>query len=162
MRILAVNPGGRYVGLAVFYGSDLRDWRVRSLGRTPRNDREKVLINLVSKTIRIHGANALVIKAFHPARSPQHLRSLVRKVKEIAKAEGLRIRELSINELKAKLGSNGCANKRDLMENVAARYPFLYPELEREKKCKTHYPTRMFEAVALGAAISSDLEQKGR
>lgn len=157
-RILAVNPGGRYVGLAVFCDADLRDWRVRSLGGAVPSERERALGDMVSRIIRTHGTDTLVIKALHPARCSASLRSLARKVKKIAEEKGLRIFELSINELKDKLNPGGKSNKRLLMEEVAAHYPFLYPELEREKKNKNQYLVRMFEAVALGFASLSETD----
>lgn len=149
-RILAVNPGGRYVGLAVFCDADLRDWRVRSLGGASPSERGRSFGDMVSRIIRTHGTDTLAIKALHPARCSASLRYLTRKIKKIAEERGLRICELSINELKEKLNPGGRSNKRLLMEEVAARYPFLYPELEREKKNKNQYLVRMFEAVALG------------
>lgn len=159
-RILAVNPGGRYVGLAVFCDADLRDWRVRSLSGTTPREKERAFSDMISRIIRTHGTDTLVIKSLHPARCSASLRSLARKVKKIAQEKGLRICELSINELKDKMNPGGKSNKRRLMEEVAARFPFLYPELEREKENKNQYLVRMFEAVALGAVALSDLDSQ--
>jgi hypothetical protein len=158
IRILAVNPGGRYVGLAVFCDADLRDWRVSSLSGANPREKERALSEMVSRIIRTHGTDTLAIKALHPARCSPHLISFARKIKKMAEEKGLRIFELSIDELKDNLNPGGKSNKRLLMEEVAARYPFLYPELEREKKNKNQYLVRMFEAVALGAVCLSEMD----
>lgn len=158
MKTIAVSPGGTHAGLAVFHDADLHDWQVRSLGRAAWIDRKKRMIELVTKTASFHGADILVMKSLHPSRSSQQLRFLVEKMKKIAGDGGIQIREYSISQMKAAFGP-GCRNKLDLMESVAARYPFLYRELEREKKTKKNHFTRMFEAVALGVVGLADIEK---
>ena len=45
-RIVCINLGTRYLGLAAFQGGDLRDWRVRSFNGRWSSDKEKKIIAL--------------------------------------------------------------------------------------------------------------------
>jgi Holliday junction resolvasome RuvABC endonuclease subunit len=156
IKILAINPGSRYVGLAVFYGSDLRDWMVRSLAGNSLEEKSVAYVSLLSGLIEKHGISVLVIKALHPARSSKTLRHLVQQAKKMCRAKHLSVSEFSINDLKRAITPNERSNKRRLMEEMATRYPFLYPKLERQSKSRNPYLVRMFEAVALGVAHLND------
>lgn len=156
---LAINPGTRYLGLAVFHGNQLIDWRVKVLkGRWSKLKLEKV-VSIVDAVIDRYRPEALAIKKLHPARSSGNLDTLVGRVEKLALRNGIRLRQYSIEQIEAFLCGNKRRNKRNLAEAVAANYPDLYGELnaeypellDPEKKRKNPYHIRMFEAVALGA-----------
>jgi len=45
-----------------------------------------------------------------------------------------------------------------MTEEVASMYPVVFHEHEREKRNKTKYLTRMFEAIALGIVCFNQLD----
>ncbi len=163
IRTLALNPGSRYVGIAVFHGPELVDWAVRSMrDKSPKAKLEQ-LKSILSELTETHSVNCLAIKSLHPARSSDYLRQLTGSLKEWAKGKHHVVREYAIKDIETFLLPSGRLNKRLLMEGVAAVHPFLFPELEGERQNRNPYLVRMFEAVALGMKCLGDLENpKGR
>jgi hypothetical protein len=163
LRILALNPGSRYAGIAVFHSQELVDWGVRSIREESEKDRSHRLKRFLTEVIERDGINCFTVKGLHPARSSEYLRQLTNELKGWAVKCGLVVREYAIKEIETILPSTSRSNKQLLMEEVAARHPVLYQELEREKKNRNPYLVRMFEAVALGTKCLNDLEEsKGR
>ncbi|HEY3489576.1 MAG TPA: hypothetical protein VGK27_05570 [Candidatus Deferrimicrobiaceae bacterium] len=66
----------------------------------------------------------------------------------------MNVSQYSISELKAFFSSyceDSIQNKQSLSQAIAAQYPILFNELEKEGSHKNRYYTRMFEAVGLAA-----------
>ncbi len=163
IRILAVNPGSIYVGIAVFHGLELVDWGVRSIREKSVQDKAERLKRIMAEMMERDGINCFAIKRIHPARSSENLQAITRSMKEWARKEGMEVHEHSIKEIESSLLSSERRNKQVLMEEGAVRYSFLYPELEKERQNRNPYLVRMFEAVALGMKCLSDMEKaKGR
>ena len=152
LRTLAINPGTRYVGVAVFQDWDLLDWRIKLLdGKWSKEKIDKIL-KMVGEDIELYHINSIAVKKLHPSRSSQNLRLLVSRIKGLAKRKRIKVYEYSIKELEDIFLNDKRHNKKALAEKMVADYPFLIHELERENSHKNPYHLRMFEAVALGAA----------
>lgn len=152
LNVLAVNPGSRYLGIAVFVGDELRDWAIR-LAR-----RENIQA-LMSEYINHYGVHVVALKKFHPSRTSRELRNLISSLQAIAKKAGLALREYSIGEVKDALLTEKRKNKRLLMKEVVERYPFLSNEFQQEEKNKNPYLIRMFETVGIGSVCLSEFER---
>ena len=157
-RILALNPGSRYLGMAVFYGADLREWRLRGLHQGSFEKRLSEAQSLVSEIVTRFAVRVLAIKTIPNSKSSHKLKLLVSHLRKIGELLGLKVFEFSVNEMKRFFFHGAAANKRMLMEEMAAQYPFLFKDLERQRKCKSQYLIRVFEAIALGAVCWSELE----
>ncbi|MHB8579169.1 MAG: crossover junction endodeoxyribonuclease RuvC [Ignavibacteriaceae bacterium] len=149
LNILSIIPGTKYLGVAVFIDTDLRDWFVKSITAASVNEKAEYVRLLMSDFIERFGINVLAIKKLHPARSSKNLSDLASEIKEIGKEMNVKVIELPIQSVEHSL-LNGKPNKKRLTEEVAALYPIVFHEYEREKKNKSRYLTRMFEAIALG------------
>ena len=149
-RILAVNPGSRYIGFAAFRGSDLLDWGVRvNSSKTPRG-RVRVAGQIVKEAIERFQPDTLAIKRLHSTRSSICLDRLTESIRKLSRLRKLKIHSYSITELKYALCSAAKGNKRRLAAEVAATYPILSHDLQKEMANRNPYYLRMFEAVALG------------
>lgn len=148
--ILAINPGTRYVGLAIFEGTDLVYWHTRMLrGRWSKEKMrtvERVLLDLIEH----HGITTLVVKRPHSSRTSRNLNNLVSSVIRLATKQGLTVRLYSLDFLKEHLTPESKPTRVSLARHMAVRYRVLAPVLERELRLKHQYSLRMFEAVALG------------
>ncbi|HUI28931.1 MAG TPA: hypothetical protein VLX91_01850 [Candidatus Acidoferrales bacterium] len=163
MRIISVNPGWRHTGIAVFRGSDLDDWRVKSIRHRTADEIYGIMTATLDDLAETYGVKVLAMKKLHPARSSRNLRELTTEVKRWAAKRGLVVRDFSIKEVESSFLSLGMLNKARLVEEVVARYPVLCSELEIGGRSHSPYSIRMFEAVALGMKCLSDLEkEKGR
>lgn len=154
-RILGINPGTRYLGLAIFDGSNLLDWRIKTfIGKWTRAKAYRIL-DIVREQIELYDISAIAIKKLHPARTSRNLKLLVSKIKVIAKRKKIKVRQYSINELERFYLEGEKHNKRNLAEKIVAEYPMLVYELNKEKSKKHSYYMRVIEGVALGMKIKN-------
>ena len=150
LKILAINPGTRYTGVAVFVGTD-RDWAVKVI-------KGKNITDCVMGDVNQDGINVISIKKLHVSRSSKALKRIADGIERFAASRKIGLREYSIDELKENILSETRGNKRLLMEEVSARYPFQSSDLQKESNHKNAYLVRMFEAVALGTVCFNDID----
>jgi Holliday junction resolvasome RuvABC endonuclease subunit len=157
---LAINPGSKYLGIAVLQGEWLKDWRIKVLkGKWSKGKFDRAE-EIITKLIEHHTPVALAIKKLHPSRSSLDLSYLVECIKDLAHSKGLPVRQYSIQEIKDFFSPEDKINKKGLAGIVAARLPDLYHDLEKEKNSKNPYLLRMFEAVALGVVCFHNLDNQ--
>ncbi len=149
-RVLAINPGSRYMGLAIFYGPELREWCVKTTGTEGGSKRQEMIRTTIENTIERFDIDVVVVKKLHASRSSRFLGDVRKQMHHLGTRKNMPMSEYSIQDLKQFFDPYQTKNKRQLMEEVAIRYPDLFGELECEKKNKNPYRVRMFEAVALG------------
>ena len=159
LKILAINPGTRYLGIAVFEGPELLDWRVKVIkGKWSKDKQQKTLV-IIRTLIERYQPDILAIKKLHRSRSSDNLNQLVSRIKQHSKRKGLKVYQYSIKELEAFFFGEAKANKNKLAEVLASKYSFLVHEFNKEKSNKNSYHIRVFEAVALGAVCSRQLDK---
>ena len=152
LRIIGINPGTRYLGLALFQDWNLIDWRIKNLeGKWSITKIDKV-ISAIKEQIELYDLNAIALKRVHPAVSSKNLRKLIDRIKSLAAQKRIKVYQYSIKEIEGILLAEERHNKKSLAQKMAADYQFLIHELEKEKTNKNPYRMKMFEAVALGAA----------
>lgn len=162
LRIMGINPGTRYMGIAIFQGTELRDWQVKNIAGKWSKEKMGKAKMIVSSLIEQYEPDALAIKKLHPSRSSPNLNRLVEKIKELAKGKSLRICHYSIKDLEGFFSPEERMDKKKLAEIIASKYPFLSHELEKEKSHRNPYHLRMFEAVALGKICFHHLDKPCR
>ena len=159
LKIIGINPGTRYVGIALFQGPELWDWRIKVFeGKWTKAKMEKIR-EAISGFIKRHEPNVIAMKKLHPSRSSPNLKKLVAKVKEISRRKGLKVCQYSIKDLESFFNPEEKINKKGLAEMITSKYPVLSHEFRKEKSNKNAYHIRMFEAVALGAACFHQLDK---
>ena len=158
-RILAINPGSRYIGFAAFRGPDLLDWGVRVItAKTPRG-RVRLATQILKEAIERFQPNTLTLKRLHSSRSSASLDRLIDSITELARRRRLKLHQYSITELKNALCSETKGNKCKLAAAVAAVYPVLSHDLQKEMANRNPYYLRVFEAVALGVVCYRQSEK---
>jgi len=161
INILAVNPGSRYLGFAVFQGTELIDWGIKNI----RGDRLKNKIAMVQKAlsdlIDRYAPDSLMIKKLHSSRTSSGLNKLVDEIKKLGRQKKLKIHQYTIEDIESSFsGDDGKINKTQMAELVVQQYPFLFNELEKETANFNPYHIRMFEAVALGLVCFHRIKNK--
>jgi Holliday junction resolvasome RuvABC endonuclease subunit len=159
LKIIGINPGMRYLGIAIFQDSELLDWRIKTLKGKWSPEKMKKTLSIISEFVERYEPNILAIKKLHSSRRSQYLARLVTKIKEISSRNGLKIYQYSIKNLEEFFVQDEKLNKKNLAEAVISEYPILSHELNREKNHKNVYHIRMFEAVALGAVCFYQLDK---
>jgi hypothetical protein len=150
-NILAINPGTRYLGIAFFNDTELREWGIKVI---KGKKTEGLLLELINR----FSINVVTLKKLHPSRTSPALRTLVSSIGQIAKGHNLPLYDFSIGEIKEELLTPDQKNKTALMQEVALRHPFLFQEMQREEKNRNPYLIRMFEAIALGIVCFNRLD----
>ncbi len=152
LRIIGINPGTRYLGLAIFEDWNLIDWRIKALdGKWSAKKIDKV-IKTIQEYIELYDLNILALKKLHPAKASKNLRKLIDRIKSLAAKKRIKVHQYSIKEIENILLTEDRYNKKSLAQKMAGDYPFLVHELQSEQMHKNPYRMKMFEAVALGAA----------
>lgn len=160
LTILAVNPGTRYLGLAVLVGPELQDWRVKVIPGADEKIKITFARRLTAQWMTQYNPAVLAVKRLHPSRSSPALRRLATMIRVLAQGHRLRLYQYTIHELEAVLMPGAKINKHRLAERLAAIYPALAHELSREQASRNPYHIRMFEAVALAAACYQRLDNQ--
>lgn len=152
-RILALDPGTRYLGYAVLDGDDLLYHGVRVLpkGASPAESigaaRATVLeiINHLQPTV-------IAIETFTGGRKSRinvqaRVVTVIRRLGELRRLQVVGYAPPTIRKF---VCGSGRAGKRDVSLVLVRRYPELRPYLVRECRWKERFHGHMFDAVAVG------------
>ena len=90
-KILAVNPGTRYMGMAVFHGPELMDWRVKVISGKWSKEKPQKILALVRTFMEQYKPDILAMKKLHRSRSSANLNRLARRIKQDCTKNGLRV-----------------------------------------------------------------------
>lgn len=159
-RILAINPGSRYIGLAAFRGPELLDWMVKVVTGKTHRSRIASARTIVLDAVDRFGPEVLAIKRLHRSRSSQQLEDLVAEINALARRRRLKFRQYSIDDVKGALCPEARTNKRKLAEKLCRIHPATAHDFQRETQNRNPYHVRMFEAVALGTVCYQQIEKQ--
>ena len=162
LTILGINPGARYLGLAVFRGSELRDWRIKVTKGRWSNEKYRKIMEILSGFVEQYSPDVFAIKRLNPSRSSVGLDRLVRKIIALSEKKGIRVYQYGIKELETFFDSAGRSNKKKMAEIIVSEYPVLYCELAKERNNRNPYHLRVFEAVALGSFCFHQLDNSNK
>lgn len=159
ITILGINPGARYLGIAVFHGAELRDWRVKVVKGEWSQEKIGKIGSIIADLIERFQPDVLAIKKLHPSRSSKNLDKLVNELKIYAESRKLPVYEFPIKYVEAFLSPAKKINKRKLAALMAEKYSALFSEWEKEKTSKNSYYMRMFEAVLVAYVCFLQLDR---
>jgi Holliday junction resolvasome RuvABC endonuclease subunit len=160
LRIIGINPGTRYLGIAVFQGPELVDWRIKALKGEWSKEKMKRATEIISDFIERYEPGVLAIKKLHPSRRSRNLAQLAARIKEFCKRKGLKLYQYSIKDIEEFFIKEEKLNKKNLAEAIVSENPALLHELQKEKSHKNPYHIRAIEAVALASICHSQLDKR--
>jgi Holliday junction resolvasome RuvABC endonuclease subunit len=153
LKILAIDPGTREMGVAVLEDSNLLDYSVKTF-RHRGNPRlllaqvEKLITRLISESRP--DVLALEKNMFSQIQQNYLLTLAIAKIKAVAKRMKVEVKEYAPNTVRKAVCNNGTAKKRELARAVALRYPELKVYLDSDMKWKQRYWQNLFDAVGVG------------
>jgi Holliday junction resolvasome RuvABC endonuclease subunit len=156
---MGINPGTRYLGIAILQESELLDWRIKVLKGKWSKEKMKRAIEIISEFIDRYEAGVLAIKKLHLSRRSRNLAQLVAKIKECSRRKGLKVFQYSIKDVEQFFIEEDKLNKKNLAEAIVLENPALFHELQKEKSNKNIYYIRVLEAVALASVCFYQLEK---
>jgi RNase H-fold protein (predicted Holliday junction resolvase) len=157
LKIIGINPGTRYLGIAIFQDSELLDWRIKVFKEKWSKEKAKKILEILNEYIDLYALNTIALKKLHPSRRSQNLARLVTRIKEISKRKGIKVYQYSIKDLEEFFIEEDKLNKKNLAEAIVSENPVLFHELLKEKSNKNIYYIRVLEAVALASACAQRL-----
>jgi hypothetical protein len=159
-KIIAINPGWRYLAVAIFDECELSEWRLKCLSGKDAKMKLKKVIDILGGFSARYNPEILVIKTLHPARSSANLKNMAAGIEAYCRKRGMAVISYSIQELESVLLNSSRVHKKELLKIIASEYPELSPELRREARNRNSYFLRLFEAVALGHVCLSAINNK--
>jgi hypothetical protein len=158
--ILSINPGTKYLALAIFRDAELRDWQIKNFKGKWSPEKMNAILTAIANLISRYEVTGLALKRLGPSRSSRALDTLVLSIKKAAIQKNLIIYEYFLKELENSFCPDGKANRKILAERVFLEYPILFKEFEKEQLHKHPYYLRLFEAVALGALCQDRMDRR--
>jgi len=152
--VLAVKPGSREFGYALFQKGKLADYGVKSLRRSPpTQSRVEVLRRALGDLLSDEQPDALVLEqSSSPADAdrypvPAQVPETIKAVSEIHRVP---VHELTSESIRKAVTGDSTATKRMVARAICHRYPSLHAPLGRHKGRQEWYALRMFDAMACG------------
>jgi crossover junction endodeoxyribonuclease RuvC len=155
-RTLAIDPGTREMGVAVFENDRLIYHGVEVFPRllSPQ-DQLKLIRTAVARLIHDFRPDVVVLeKTFMgKSRCAVLLSALGDQIAALGRHRGTTVASLAPNAVKKAVAGYGWATKAEVAKAVAGRYPKLKAYLPPGRKWKLQRHYNMFDAVALGVAF---------
>ena len=150
--ILAIAPGKRELGIAVFVGADLiyasvKTIRQRGAGKFVF----KEITGILQKIFKDFSIRVVVIKAIsqYQKLSP-NIEMIVERIKFESAEKGLQAEEITLEEIKFVLCKNKKGTEKKAFETLLMSYPELRRYWNRPNKWQNDYYAFLFSAVAVG------------
>lgn len=163
--VIAVVPGTRTLGVAVFRGLELVYYGIKEaskhrLKHTPHS-RAREAVRSIEQIIYKYHPEHFVTLSPHPfQRLSDKLSVIIEELRRSAQHLQLRFYEYQRAELRNQL----CPSARATRQAVAAHLSILYPELsryvQRVSLWQRLYYARMFDAIAAGYACALVLQRE--
>jgi len=153
LRILAIDPGTRLMGVALLDNGQLVYHGVKIIkkGKTPHENLKNAR-RIVARLIADLKPNLLVVEKvfFANNRNSSLLKLLAEEIRLLARKRKLKLVGYAPSSVKKFICGNGWADKYQVARVVARRYPELSVYLTQDRAWKERFHQNMFDAVALG------------
>jgi len=155
-KILAIDPGTKYMGVALLDNGALIDCGVKVI-KNRRSPHEILWAcrRIILRIIRDFQPDILVFEKtfFAQNRNTALLNVLGDEIRNIGRRKGLQVLSYAPSTMKKAICGNGRASKEEVARVVASKYPELRVFLTQDRKWKERYHQNMFDAVALGIIV---------
>jgi RNase H-fold protein (predicted Holliday junction resolvase) len=151
--ILAIAPGKRELGIAIFVGADLIYTSVKTIRhRKSRKFLLREVTDILQKLFEGFAIKIVAVKAIsqYQKLSPD-LEKIVERIKFESAEQNLPFIEVTLEEIKSVLCKNEKATEKKAFETLLASYPELVKYWHRPNKWQNDYYAFLFSAVAVGA-----------
>lgn len=153
LRILAIDPGTRIMGIAFLENRKLIYHGVKVIkNRKSPHENLREGRRIILRLIKNFKPQVLVVeKAFFPNnRNASLLNVFVDEIKAIGRRKKLKVISYAPGTVKKHICGNGHAGKKEVAKVVVAKYSELKVYLTQDRAWKEKYHQNRFDAVALG------------
>jgi RNase H-fold protein (predicted Holliday junction resolvase) len=159
--ILAIAPGSREFGVAVFSERELIYFAVRTLprGRSAALQKEEVS-ELLLELFANFKPQLVVLRAVSKYQQTSvALREIVKFVKRQAKAREIPVTEISLEQVKSFFQDAGKDTQKRAFQTLANLYPELRQFSSRPSKWQSDYYHNLLSAVLIGVVCLKSLAE---
>jgi len=152
-RILAIDPGTRYMGIAVLEGSELIYYGVNDFRRKrPSEALLRATRGALCRLIAEYRPNVLAYEQSFYVQSKNSvcLQAQEAEIKRVARMRGLKAVGYTPTTVRQLLCKDRWATKEEVADLLARRYPELLRYRNRGDWVSEKYWLHMFDAVAVG------------
>ena len=164
-KLLAIDPGTKYMGIAFFEGEKLIHHGVKVIkkGKSP-HETLKTARGIVLRLISDFKPQVLVVEKtfFANNRNSSLLNVFVDEIKAIGRRKKLKVESYAPNTVKKIICGNGRAGKDEVCRAVVSKFPELYVYFNQDRRWKEKYHQNMSDAVALGLTHLKKALGKGK
>jgi Holliday junction resolvasome RuvABC endonuclease subunit len=168
-RVLAVDPGTRYMGVAILIGGELNRSdveNIRQVGMTSANVSARAQ-RVLRLWMRRHRPDFLALELPHFAQSKgsRSLRRLVSAIRTLAEEEGVEVRYYPPTAVRRLVCRTGRPTRLAVAREIADRFPWLGPYYRKEAAkswWRKPYWLSMFDAIAVGLVCHDDQMRRKR
>ena len=160
--ILAIAPGKRELGIAVFAGVDLIYVSVKTIRhRKSKKILLKEITEILQKLFEGFQVKTVVTKAIsqYQKRSPD-LETIVELIKSASAQKELQVTEVTLDEIKSALCKSEKATEKKAFETLLISYPELERYCNRPNKWQNDYYAFLLSAVAVGAVYLKTISEE--
>jgi RNase H-fold protein (predicted Holliday junction resolvase) len=159
--MLAIAPGKRELGIAVFVGAELVYVAVKTVrNKKSKNSFLQEISGILEKLFQDFSIKIVVAKAVSQY---QKLSRDLERIAELIKSESvqkdLQLVEITLEQIKSVLVEGEKATEKKAFERLLAAYPELQRYWKRPNKWQNDYYAFLFSAVAVGAVYLKTLSE---
>lgn len=157
--VLAITPGTREFGVAIFHGFELVYFGVKTFKREHSVKRLKSEVSsLLKELCQPRKPQHLAIKEINQyQRKSSNLFLIADFIKKQAHLNEIPVVEVSLAQVRHLLGAGRKPTQTEIFQKVATLYPELRQYQNRPSKWQGEYYTCIFSAVAAGLVCLNDL-----
>jgi Holliday junction resolvasome RuvABC endonuclease subunit len=160
-KILAIDPGMKFMGIAFFEGDKLIYHGVKVIAndKSP-NARLKEGRKIVLRLINDFRPDILVVERsfFFNNKTASLLHVFINEIRAIGMRKGHRVLSYATSTVRKSICGNGRASKKTQSEVIVSKYPELKVYLSQNRIWKDRYHQNMFDAIALGLMVLSAIK----
>ena len=168
IHLLAIDPGSRYLGVAVFEDLHLLDWRTKIIEAKGRNAQAAVsrVRQVVRQYIKHYQVTMLVVTPYclGPSHKSKVVAAMVKELQRFGTQQGLQVSLCDPHRVRQFFCQGTRATKMEVARIIVTdRYPFLssiYEETRAKPWFREKYHLQMFSAIALGVYWLLQCQQK--
>lgn len=163
-RILAIDPGTRYMGVAVLDGPELLYYGVKTFrAKRPADELIRATRRTLFRLITDHRSTVLAYeKTFYvQSKNSALLQVQEAEIKRAGQARGLKVVGYSPAHVRRILCEDGRATKEDVADVLVRRFPELSRYRPPTEVAHQAYWLNMFDAVAVAAVGAAELSAVG-
>ena len=153
--ILGINPGTRFIGIAVMRKRVLVHCEIKSFQGVWSSRKLQAIILLLKSVAKRYNVTKVMVKIPDTLPASLGFTQVVGSINALCDRADIRPRYHTFSEIKQRHCKEDKPTSKSLMTAIVRKYPELWPEYHREQKNMEGYYYKLFEAVAVACMAAT-------